>query len=300
MNRLIKKTIEGIVHPREGMEMIVRNLLGRMIPDELYIQLIAQIRLGYTFNLENPQSFNEKLNWLKLHDHNPLYHILVDKYEVKEHVRKEIGDEHVVNCYGVWDRFEDIDFEKLPTEFVLKSTHDSSGAIVCKNKNDFDYKKAKLHFRHSLSKSNFFHLREWVYKGVKPRIIADKLLDDGSGHELKDYKFWCFNGEPKVMYCTNKAADIFENFYDMEFNPLPISHGFRRVEPEFEKPAEFELMKFLAKKLSANIPFVRIDFFDVKGHVYFGEYTFYDWGGMKEITNAEWNYKLGELIKLPE
>lgn len=239
------------------------------------------------------------MNWQKLHDRNPLYTILADKYSVKEYVAKKIGKEYVVPCYGVWSNFDDIDFTSLPQSFVLKCTHDSSGAMVCKDKSQFDINRAKKKIQGYLKRNYYWSLREWVYKDIRPRVIADMLLDDGSGHELRDYKFWCFSGVPKVMYCTNKADDIYENFYDMDFRPLDINHGFKRQDPEFEKPEEFELMKTLAAKLSEGIPFVRADFFDINGHVYFGEFTFYDWGGLKPFTNKHWDIKLGSWIRLP-
>ena len=298
MNRLLSKLKTGLINPREGLELFVRNSFGKFLPDELYIQLICRIRNGYGLNLRSPQTFTEKLNYLKLHDRNSIYHTMVDKYEAKKYVADIIGEKYVVKCHGVWNKFEEIDIDELPNKFVLKSTHDSSGVIICKDRNTFDVKAAREHFKRSLSNTNYQHLREWVYKDLKPRIIADELLDEGTGLELHDYKFWCFGGEPKVMYCTNKAQDIYENFYDMDFKPLSISHGFRRMKPEFTKPAEFELMKQLAAQLSKNIPFVRVDFFDVNGRVYFGEYTFYDWGGMKPVSDSSWEMKLGDYIKL--
>lgn len=299
MSRLIKKLKEGIKSPRHGLELLIRNTCPQMVPDKLWIQFVASIRFGKKLNLDTPQTFNEKMNWLKLHDRNPLYTIMADKYEVKEYVKSIIGVDFVVPCYGVWDSFDEIDFSKLPNQFVLKCTHDSSGAIVCHAKDTFDMAKARKHFNRYLKKNSFWHLREWVYKDIPPRIVADQFLDDGSGHELRDYKFWCFNGEPKIMYCTNKAADIYENFYDMDFQPLDVNHGFRRQVPEFEKPHEFELMQTLAQKLSKDIPFVRIDFFDVNGHVYFGEFTFYDWGGMQPFADAQWDECIGSWIQLP-
>lgn len=267
-------------------------------PDKLYISMVYWGRFHRRLNWQKPQSFNEKLNWEKVYNRNPLYTRMADKYEAKEYVRSIIGDEYIVPCYGVWDKYEDIPFEQMPDQFVLKMTHDSFGATICKDKNTFDYERARSRVVESISRNWYPYLREWVYKDIKPRIIIDKLLDDHSGHELVDYKFWCFNGVPKVLYFTNKADSVFENFYDMDFKPLNINHGFKRHIPEFEKPEAFELMKELASKLSKGIPFVRIDFFYVEGKVYFGECTFYDWAGMRPFTDYNWDLQLGSWIDL--
>lgn len=268
-------------------------------PSKMYIVVRYYLEHGVVLNLKNPKTFDEKLNWLKIYYQKPLLTTLADKYEVKKVVSEIIGEEYVVKCYGVFNNFDEIDFSTLPDSFVLKTTHDSSGATIVKNKfklnkNAISNKLSKLQ-----KKNHYYKYREWPYKNIQPRIIIDHYLDDKSGHELRDYKFWCFNGEPKIMYCTNKGVDIFENFYDMNFNPVNLSHGFKRNVPEFEKPKEFDLMIKLATRLSCGFPFVRVDFFDVNGHVYFGEYTFYDWGGFLPINEPEWEMKLGSWIKLP-
>ena len=298
MNRIITKALGGVKSPKEGFELIVRNTIAPYISDYSYIQFLALLNFGKKFNLSNPQTFNEKMNWSKLYDRNPLYTMMADKYAVKQYVKDIIGEDFVVPCYGIWNHFDKIEFEKLPNQFVLKCTHDSSGVIICRDKANFDKRSAKEKIERCIRKNGYLGNREWVYKNIPHKIIADMLLDDGSGHELRDYKFWCFNGVPHVMYCTNKAQDIFENFYDMDFRPLNINHGFRRSVPEFEKPTKFELMKELAQKLSKGIPFVRVDFFQVNGKVYFGEFTFYDWGGMKPFKDLSWDLKLGQLYPI--
>ena len=268
--------------------------------DKFYIKLRWKFQNPntYTLNLEVPETFNEKLNWLKLHDHNSLYSKLVDKYQVKNYVANCIGAEYVVPSYGVYESFDDIDFNKLPNQFVLKSTHDSSGAVICVNKKSFDIISAKKHFKKSLSRSWFWPNREWAYKYVKPRIVVEQYLYDKEKNTLLDYKFWCFNGVPKYMYITNKSSNITENFYDMDFNPVGINHGFRRENPEFVKPQNFDNMVNLARQLSAGFPFVRKDFFYVDKKIYFGEYTFYDWGGLKSLESYEQDKFLGTLINL--
>lgn len=273
-------------------------LTAKWWPDELYLKTYYKLTTGKTLDLRHPKTFNEKLNWLKIHNQNPLYNILADKYKVKDFVRKAIGDKYVVHNYGCWNSFDDINFEELPNSFVIKTTHDSGGVYVCKDKSNIDVENLRLRYNKAIKRNYYYRLREWVYKDADPKIIADELLDDSRGRELIDYKFWCFNGEPKVMYITNKGANIKENFYDMDFKPLDINHGFARTTPEYDMPACFDEMKSLAKKLSQNIPFVRVDFFYVNGNVYFGEFTFYDWAGLRPFNGDEWDYKLGSWIDL--
>lgn len=276
----------------------------KLYPAKLYLKLQFQCLIHYRVNLKSPKTFNEKLLWLKLYDRNPLYTILADKYLVKKYVSDIIGDEFVVPNYGVWDNFDDINFDdinfdNLPNEFVLKTTHDSSGVIICKDKKLFDLSKVKIKLNNSLKMNYYWPEREWPYKNIRPRIIADKFLDSHNGTPLLDYKFWCFNGRPTYMYCTVKDKEVFENFYDMDFNPVNINHGFPRRNPEFNKPVNFDVMKELAERLSTDIPFVRIDFFNVDGRVYFGEFTFYDWGGVKPFANYDIDLDIGSLISLP-
>ncbi len=265
---------------------------------DMYIKLMFLIKEGEWLNLEQPRTFNEKLNWLKNNYRKPLFTQMVDKYEVKSLVSNMIGEGYIVPCYGVWDKFEDIDFNKLPESFVLKTTNDSSGTIVCKDKRGLNLEFCKNRLSRSLHQNYYYSFREWPYKDVKPRIIADKLLDDGTGEVLRDYKFWCFEGKPTYMYFTVKNDDIYENFYDMDFKPVAINHRFKRAVPEFDKPECFEEMKELASKLSADIPFVRVDFFQVAGKVYFGEFTFYDWGAMRRFSTKKQDFELGELIDI--
>ena len=272
------------------------KIMGRFWSDEQYIQKLYHYKNGVWLDLKSPRTFNEKLNWLKLNYHDPFLHKMVDKYEVKSIISERIGKRYVVSCYGVWDRIDDIDFSKLPDKFVLKGT--LTGGAVCKDKNKFNVKKVKHELEREARNHNFNSSREWGYKGVSQRYLVDEFLDDGRAGEIQDYKFLCFNGEPKAMYITNKGKHIEENFYDMDFKPLDINHGFPRTQPEYAKPAAFEEMKELASKLSVGIPFVRIDFFYVNGKVFFGEYTLYDWGGMRSFKSNGWDERLGDWIKL--
>ena len=271
-----------------------------ILPVKWQLKMMYKCATGNTLNLKSPKGFNEKLSWKKLYDHNPLYTIMADKYTVKEYVKKLIGPEYIVPCYGVWDNFDDIDFEKLPSQFILKATHDSSGIVICKDKASFNKLTAKKVIDKSLRTDYYLKGFEWPYKDIPRRVLADKLLIDGTREELQDYKWWCFNGEPKVMYITNKGKYMRceENFYDMNFNVLDINHGFPRTNPEYEKPHKFEEMKELASKLSKGIPFVRVDFFVIDDRIYFSEFTFFDHAGLRPFVDNGWDEKLGSWISL--
>ena len=282
--------------------------MAGLVPDQLYVRMTARGKLGYSINLDHPQTFNEKLNWLNLYNRNPLYTSMADKYEAKKIVAERIGSKYVVKNLGCWQSFDDIDFDSLPNRFVLKCTHDSSGAIICRDKATFDWEAARKRLTLSMKMNYFYACREWPYKNIPHRIIADELLQDTDSaestvkthNEINDYKFWCFNGQPIYMYCTVKSDNVYENFYDMNFDIADIRHGFPRRTPEFQRPAAFDEMKALAAKLSAGIPFVRVDFFYVGGKVYFGEYTFFDWAGLQPFEDRQQDLDLGQLIQLPE
>ena len=271
---------------------------GHFLPSKFYLQCLSTLIVKYRVRLDKPQTFNEKLNWLKLNDHDPKYTIMADKYKVKKYVADIIGEEYVLPCYGAWKRYEDIDFAKLPDQFVLKANHDSSGATICKDKTLLDHNDLKKRFNKLLTRNYYYGAREWPYKNIEPVILAEKILTDKSSERLRDYKFWCFGGVPTYMYCTVKGGEVFENFYDMDFNPVDINHGFKRHSPEFEKPSQFEKMKELAAMLSQDMPFIRVDFYEVEGKLYFGEFTFYDWGGMRAFKDYAQDLKLGKLINL--
>lgn len=282
------------------LQKILEKISPLIFSDKLYLKWIFKIRVGYIPNFKTPRTFNEKLNWLKINYHNPIMPKLADKYAVKAIVAKRLGAQYVVPNFGVWDNFNDIDFAQLPDKFVLKTTNDSMGVIICRDKKTFDRDKARKVIEAGQKSNYFYAKREWGYKNVQRKIIADQLLDDGTGKQLRDYKFWCFNGKPTYMYCTIKGDNIYENFYDMEFNEVDINHGFPRHKPEFAKPDAFDEMKKLAAIMSEGLPFSRIDFFYVDGKVFFGEVTFYDWAGLRAFASYDMDLKLGNQIVLPE
>ena len=272
------------------------------IPDALYLQILFRHDIGKKCNLKNPTTFNEKLQWLKLHDRNPAYTTMVDKYEAKSYVAKMIGDEYIIPTLGVWERFEDIDFDKLPEQFVLKCTHDSGGLVICRDKSKLDMKAAKQKIEHSLKNNYYYSHREWPYKNVKPRIIAEQYMEDASGG-LQDYKLMMFNGEHKCTFtCTQRyeKEGLKVTFFDTDWKVMPFERHYPRSQERIDKPASYEKMVELATKLSKNIPFVRCDFYEIHGKPYFGELTFYPGSGMEEFNPEEYDKKLGDWITLPK
>lgn len=295
------RVIKYIKHPRLILSQIMdRTFLNTIFSDETYLKIQCWCYLGYKIDLKNPRTFNEKMQWLKLYGHRPEYVTMADKYAVKEYVKSLIGEDYIVPCYGVWDDANDIDFGQLPNQFVLKCTHNSGkGMCICKDKSLLNISQVKKQLNHYLKVDYSYIGKDKQYQGIHPRIIADMFLDDGRKGELQDYKWWCVNGEPKLMYITNKGTFVEENFYDMNFNPVEVNHSCPRRIPEYEKPAEFEEMRQLAVTLSKGIPFVRVDFFDIKGKIYFGEYTFFDWGGFNPFDSYATDLKMGALIEIP-
>lgn len=274
-----------------------------LIPDEKYLKVRYRTEMGRELNLDNPTTYTEKLQWLKAYDHRTEYTTMVDKYAVKQYVAERIGAEHVIPLLGVWDRPEDIAFDKLPQRFVLKATHDSGGLVVCKDKSKLDIHAVREMFRPLLKRNYYNGTREWPYKNVKPRIIAEAYMEDSRQGELRDYKFFTFGGEPKVLYIAQgrgRGEPTVADFFDMEFNHLPftIDHDMAPVPPE--KPACFEEMKRLAAVLSEGTPQLRVDFYEVDGKVYFGEMTFFHCSGMAPFHPESWDRTFGDWVILPK
>lgn len=273
----------------------------KFIPDKLFLELKYFYFFRRRINLKNPQTLNEKINWLKLHDRNPEYIKLVDKCEVKKYVANLIGEKYVIRTLGVYDNFDDIDFKKLPSRFVIKCTHDSGGIVICKDKAKLDLGKARKKIEGSLRNNYYYHAREWPYKNVKPRIIVEEYKENKEDGELRDYKFFCFNGKPYLMFvATNRfgKGDTYFDFFDMNYKHMPFTQGHPNAPVEPNKPKNFDKMKQLAEKLSIGMPFVRVDFYDVDERVFFGELTFSHFSGMMPIVPEEWDYRLGKMLKL--
>ncbi len=273
------------------------------IPDTLYLRIKFYCCIGKPLHLKNPRSFNEKLQWLKQYGRRPIDTVLSDKFAVKSYIAKVIGPQYVIPLIGVWDKFEDIDFDKLPDQFVMKCTHNSGGIVVCKDKASLDIENANRILSAALKHDFYVRSREKAYKDIPRRIIAEKYMEDSKTKELRDYKFFCFDGEPKVLFVASERQKVGEetrfDFFDMDYNHLPFTNGHPNADVLPEKPIKFDEMKVLAAKLSKGMPHVRVDFYEVDGQVFFGEMTYSHWGGMVPFNPEEWDYKLGELITLP-
>ena len=284
------------------LDSIVKNYFS-FLPDKIYLSLRFRLKMGKWINWKNPLTYNEKLQWLKVYNRRKEYSRLVDKYEVKEYVRSIIGDEYVIPTLGVWDNAEDIDITSLPDQFVLKTTHSggNTGVVICKDKSNFDLEAARQKLRVSLSQSIYKGLREWPYKDVKPRIMAEVYMSDNIHDTLLDYKFYCFDGEPKVLViATGRNENLCFDYFDMNFNHLPFEQGGPNSQNSIAKPQNMEKMIELAATLSKGMPHVRMDFYEVNSQVYFGEYTFFDSSGMAKFNPVEWDYIFGGYIVLPK
>ena len=268
------------------------------LPDKEYLEIIWKERMGEYLDLDNPKSFNEKLQWLKLYDHNPLYHVLVDKYEVKKYISETIGDKYVIPTLGVWNKIEEIDFTSLPNEFVLKCTHDSGSVEIINGKTDIDKERLKDKFDVLLKRDYYLLYREWSYKGLVPRIIAEKMID--VPENIRDYKFFVFNGVVKIIQVDiDRFSEHKRIIYSRNWEYLPVMLQYPTDKSLIEKkPEQLEEAVLLAEKLGSSIPQVRIDFYFVSGRIYFGEMTFYHGAGFEMVYPPEWNLKMGSWIKL--
>ena len=297
-NRLYK----AIKHPEWLFGVILRRTFSKWMSDRSFIKWEYFSGMRKFPNIDNPRTFNEKLQWLKLNDIHSEYSLLVDKYEAKEIVRKRIGDEYIIPTLGVYDNFDEINFDILPNQFVLKTTHDSGGVVVCKDKTKLDMKVARKKLEKSLKSNFFYEHREYPYKNIKPRIIVEQYMVDESGTELKDYKFFCFDGKCRMLFIATgrNIGDVRFDFYDTEFNHLPFVQGHPWATKKSNKPENFEGMIKLAEDLSKGYPHVRVDLYDINGKIYFGEFTFFHFSGNVPFAPKEWDYKIGEWLKLPK
>ncbi len=271
----------------------------KWIPDKTYLKLVYRARMGKKLNIENPITYNEKLQWLKLNDRNPAYISLVDKFEVRKYISKTIGEEYLIPILGVYDCFDEIDFDKLPEQFVLKCTHNSGGVIICKDKNSLNKKLVKKNFSHHLKQNYYYTGREWPYKYVKPRIICEELLYDLSDGSLKDYKIFCFNGVPKsLMVVSDRDKDIRYDYFDIDFNHQAYTQQDINSCKVIAKPENYDKMVDLARLLSISIPHVRIDFYELEKKIYFGEMTFFNESGFRHFDPDEYDEIYGSWIRL--
>lgn len=291
------------------IRLIKRCLISLIIssrkfwPDKTYLTVLCYLRLGYPINWANPKTFNEKLQWLKLNYKNPLAVTLVDKYMVKDFVSSVLGYDYIIPTIGVWECFDDINFEELPNQFVLKCNHNSGGILICRDKKTFDHKWANKVISRSLKQDYFEYEREWPYKEVKRRIIAEKLLISDDGEDLKDYKFFCFNGRVMCFkidldrYTFHRANYYNRNCQLLDFGELYYPPLNDRV---VSIPSNINKMIVAAEKLSKGLPFVRVDFYNVNQKIYFGEMTLFPGGGTAPYTTYDADLLLGSWLELPK
>jgi len=302
---MLKKISRYITHPHNLLYKLLNYLINSpfsvIISDNVFLKLQYRLTTSMRLRLVNPVYFNEKIQWLKLHDRKPDYTQLADKYNVRKYISETIGEKYLFPLLGVFDSFEDISFDKLPNQFVIKCTHDSGSIVICQDKDKFNIDMANRIINKSLKHNYYYHGREWVYKNIIPRIIIEKYMIDESATELKDYKIFCFNGHPKIIQVDfNRFTNHKRNFYslDWEFLSLELRYPAHR-EIIIEKPVNLSLMLQLAGKLSQGFPFLRVDFYSINQNIYFGELTFYPENGMGKFNTCEWDLLLGSWIELP-
>lgn len=284
---------------------ILKKIL-RFLPDKAYLSLKYFNVFGCLPNWKSPQTYSEKLQWLKLYDRKPEYTMMVDKYAVKKYVADIIGKEYVIPTLGIWDKPEEIEWDKLPNQFVLKTTHGggNEGVVICRDKNSFDRQKAITLLNKDLNTDLYIVWREWPYKNVPKRIIAEKYIDPNpETNDLSDYKFFCFNGDVKGLFVAterqNPNEEVKFDFFDENYEHLPLRQGHDHAKITPPKPRNFELMKSLASKLSKGFPHVRIDLYDLGDRVLFGEITFFHFSGLVKFEPEYWDKHFGDMLTLP-
>lgn len=287
----------------------IKKLLGKntiaffyrslwFLSDKAFIKLIYRLRMGKKLNLRNPQTFTEKLQWLKLYDHNPQYSCMADKLKMRDFVKSRIGEGHTTKVIGVYNKWEEIDFNKLPNAFVIKTTHDSGSYVICKDKTQLDKNEAKKKITRSLKRNYYKTTREWQYKDIKPQILIEEYLNDGQSN-LTDYKFFCFNGKCEFLYIMQEVSNVpTQVILDTKFNKLPFLMDDEPSDIVPTKPAMLDEMIIYSQKLSRGTPFLRVDMYLVNNKIYIGELTFYHYGGYIPFEPPEWDLKLGKKIDL--
>lgn len=299
MSKIIENMLKGIQTPRL---FILRTSMVRFLPDETCIKWRYTSKTGRKLDISEPKTFNEKLQWLKLHDHRPEYSRYVDKYAVREFIADTVGSEYLIPLIGVYDTVDSIPFESLPNAFVLKCTHDSGSVFICKDKTLMDLAATKKALQKALRKNLYWKTREWPYKQVKPRIICEKYMEDESGYELKDYKIFCFSGQPKFIQVDfNRFSNHTRNMYDLDWNLIPFTIKYPN-DPNtvITKPLQLEKMIEIASKLSQGIPHLRVDLYSINDKIYFGEMTLYHGSGNEIFTPDSYDLLLGSWINLPK
>ena len=306
MGTRIKKILRIIVSDRRKLYIFIIRKLGFLFCDSLFLKLLFKLKVGYSLDLKNPKTYNEKLQWLKLYNHRLEYKKMVDKYDVKKYVSNLIGDEYVIPTYGLWASVKDIEWDRLPNQFVIKTTHGGGGCgvVICRDKSNFDVNAAVSILNKYYNQDIYKSLREWPYKGIKRRIIAEKFLEEPGLLSLKDYKLMCFNGKVRLIeYHEGRYSEHHtQDFYDCDWHLTKItqgSYGEYNSIPS-PKPALLDEMIRLSEVLAEDIPHVRVDWYIVDNHLYFGELTFFDGSGLGPWDRYEDDLLMGSWITLPE
>lgn len=282
------------------------NKFSHLLPDKLHLKVQYRMAMGEKLNLENPKTFCEKIQWLKLYNRKPEYTMMVDKLTVKKYVADIIGSEYVIPLLGAWDRVEDIDLDSLPNSFVLKTSHGggSVGIYICKDKRQIDKEKLFAVMTSAMKQNIYKMTGEWPYKNVKKRVFAEKYMANSSdNNDLADYKWYCFDGEPcfcQVILDRHTAETI--DFFDKEWNHqefIGLNPNVSHAQTLPDKPENLQNHIEIARKLSKGIPFCRVDLYEICGKTYFGEITFYPASGIGKFSPHEYNTILGDMIKLP-
>lgn len=276
LNKIVKRPVYLLTSPAS------RGYLD-WVPDELYLKILYRLWVGKKLNLRNPTTYNEKMQWLKLNDRKEEYRKMVDKYEVRKYIAEKIGEEYLVRCYGVYDNFDQIDFSAFPKKFVMKCTHDSGSIVICKDKASFDKEAAKKKLNRAMKRSYYGAYREWPYKGLKPRIIVEEYLEDGTGKDLIDYKVNCFNGKARfIMTHEERYVRHTQAYYDINWNKMDLTQPYLPdSEGVLERPAQLEKIIELSEYLTKDMYHARIDWYLIKDKIYFGEITFYCASGLE-------------------
>lgn len=302
LSKLCKVGMSFLTKPYYRTRVLIKMGCYDSLSDADFLKKVFPKYMGYPLDLENPKTFSEKLQWLKVNYREPIQTVMVDKYEAKLFIAQRVGDQYIIPTLAVWDSVEDIDLDALPNQFVLKCTHDSGGIVICKDKSSFDFEAAKAKLSASLHRDYSHIAREWPYKDVPRRIIAEEYLSELGSNEILDYKMYCFHGEPKLtVVCSNRFSKTGTrmNFYDIDWEPMGIHFGhYPPLSTEFPLPVTYDEMKRLTAELSKDCPFLRVDFYEIKGCLYIGELTFFPGAGFEKFRPMSKDYELGEWLHL--
>lgn len=301
MNNYLSKGFKFLSDSNYRFLVLSTRGFYKAMNDKDFLCKMYKVTMNEELNINSPVTYNEKIQWLKLNDRKDIYSMMVDKYETKKYVSKIIGEEYIIPTIGIYNKFEEIDFNQLPDKFVMKCTHDSGGIVICKNKSKLNLKKAKKKINKSLKQNYFYYGREWPYKNVKPRIIIEKYMEDQSQKNILDYKFFCFGGKVECLYISEGSHSNNQKlqFYDKNFNLIDCTRkDYKKFEVLPQKPINFNKMIEFSEVLSKNIEHIRVDFYEINGKLYFSELTFYTGSGYIPWVDKKWDYEFGKMINL--